>query len=201
MDAKQRAEVRCAEPDAVLIERLAGGDLEALGDLYERHGPRVRAALAGMAVDIDFAEREELLQEVFLAVATAASSFRGESRFTTWLHGLTIRKARAHRRGKWTRRRIRERHGAECAGVSHPRDVSPERSVASREAVLAALVRLSAEQREIVWLHAVEEMTAAEIGAVLDISPRTVWTRLHRARKLLLGGAAEETGGDSDPGR
>ncbi len=192
MDGKPRV-VEREESDEALVARLAGGDPDALGDLYERHGPFVRAALAGLAPDIDPAEREELLQEIFLAVFGSAASFRREARFSTWLYAIAIRKVRHLRRGKRTRGRLRERHGAACAGVSRQGSVSPERSVAARESALAALTRLSPEQREVVWLHAVEEMSGAEIGRVLGISPRTVWTRFHRARRRLSRELAEES--------
>jgi RNA polymerase sigma-70 factor (ECF subfamily) len=180
------------ESDEELMARLAGGDLEALGDVYERHGPRLLAALAGLASDFGAAEREELLQDVFLAVAGSAATFRGASRVYTWLCGIAIRKVRFHRRGEGTRQRIRERHGAACAGVSRQGAGSPERIAECREAAFAALSRLSEDQREVIWLHAVEEMSATEIGSAIGVSPSTVWTRLHRARKRLSRAVREQ---------
>jgi len=191
VDAKPGT-VEREESDEALMARLAGGDLEALGDIYERHGPRLRAGLMGLASDIGAAEREEMLQDVFLAVAGSAATFRGSSRFYTWLYGIAIRKVRFHRRGEGNRHRIRERHGAECAGVSRQGAGSPERIAECREAVFAALSRLSEDQREVIWLHAVEELSAKEIGKVVGISPSTVWTRLHRARKRLSRAVKEQ---------
>lgn len=186
MDEKQVPPPGDEEADEALLERVASGDLEALGDLYVRHGPRVWAAVASFAPEVGRGELEELVQDVFLAVAGAAGEFRGRSRFTTWLFGIAIRKARAHRRGERTRGRIRERHGAACAGIASPDGTrTPEHEAMAREAALDALARLPEPQRAVVWLHAVEEMSGAEIAAVLGISPRTVWTRLHRARRRL----------------
>jgi len=175
------------ESDEEILGRLAGGDLDALGDLYVRHGPLVRAALERFVPDVAQAEIDELAQDVFLAVATSAREFRGTSRFTTWLWGIAIRKARSLRRDKWTRRRIRDRHGRACAGVSAARGdgCSPEREALVREAAMDALSRLPQAQRVVVWLHAVEGMNGEEIAAALGISSRTVWTRLHRARRKL----------------
>jgi RNA polymerase sigma-70 factor (ECF subfamily) len=174
--------------DAALLERVADGDLDALGDLYVRHGPLVRAALARFAADIAAAELDELTQEVFLELARVAGTFRRESRVTTWLYGIAIRKARSHRRTRWVRRRIRAQHADDCSGVAMGRDQrSPERAVIERQAALEALTLLPVAQREVVWLHAVEDMNAREIAQILHISERTVWTRLHRARKRLAG--------------
>jgi RNA polymerase sigma-70 factor (ECF subfamily) len=196
VDEKRAPPQRDEESDEALLGRVASGDLEALGDLFVRHGPLVRAALARFAPDIAESELDELAQEVFLAIAGAAREYRGASRFTTWLYGIAIRKARSHRRGKWTRNRLRERHGEACAGVSPQRSSdSPEHETMIREAALDALSRLSEPQRVVVWLHAVEGMNGEEIATALGISPRTVWTRLHRARRRLsreLAGANDE---------
>jgi RNA polymerase sigma-70 factor (ECF subfamily) len=179
---------RGQDSDSALLERLVDGDLDALGDLYVRHGPLVRAALARFAPDIATAELDELTQEVFLELARVAGTFRGESRVITWLYGIAIRKARSYSRTRWTRKRIRAQHGDECSGVAIGRgERSPERALLEREAALDALSRLPAAQREVVWLHAVEELKAREIALILGIKEKTVWTRLHRARRRLTG--------------
>ena len=61
---------------------------------------------------------------------------------------------------------------------------SPERAVATREEVWRALSMLPESQREVLLLH-VEGFSGDEISGMLDIRPKTVWTRLHRARRAL----------------
>jgi RNA polymerase sigma-70 factor (ECF subfamily) len=193
VDEKRAPLIENEETDKALLGRIANGDLEALGDLYVRHGPLVRAALAQFAPEIGPSEADELAQEVFLVVASSVKEFRGTAKVTTWLYGIALRKARAHRRGKSTRARLRNRHGDACAGVAEARQTdSPEHEAIVHEAALDALSRLPEPQRLVVWFHAVEGMTAEEIADVLGISPRTVWTRLHRARRRLVGELVDE---------
>lgn len=55
-----------------------------------------------------------------------------------------------------------------------------------RDSVQRGLDRLSTGQREVLFLHAVEGFTGEEIARLLGIRPKTVWTRLHRARAQMI---------------
>src|SRR5882724_10083884 len=66
-------EVARASEDAQALARLAGGDMAALGELYDRHHAAVRGFLARTVGDAD--EAEDLVHQTFLAVPKAASSF------------------------------------------------------------------------------------------------------------------------------
>jgi RNA polymerase sigma-70 factor (ECF subfamily) len=76
-----------SRPDDVLV-RAQAGDPDAFTQLYLLHKKRVFAICMRMVHD--FSQAEDLTQETFLQLHRKLTSFRGESRFTTWLHRMTF---------------------------------------------------------------------------------------------------------------
>jgi len=79
-----------------LVEQARAGDREALGELFLLHAVAVRRLLTsvlGPTVDLD-----DLIQDVFLQVHRSLGGFRGDSRFGTWLHRVTVNTAVSHLR-------------------------------------------------------------------------------------------------------
>src|SRR6267142_4737496 len=76
------------DPDYVLARAAAIGSAGAVGDLYGRHSRRVYSICLRMTRNA--ADAEDLTQEVFIHLMRKIGSFQGESRFTTWLHRVTV---------------------------------------------------------------------------------------------------------------
>jgi RNA polymerase sigma-70 factor (ECF subfamily) len=161
--------------------------MDALGQLYARHKAMVVYALRRFAPSAADAEIDELVQDVFLALPGAAARYEERTRFKAWLFGIAVRKAHHFARGAWIRR-VTGR--GDDAGEASPLVPAPDQAAEHREAALRVLRSLTRGQREVLVLHAVEGFDGEEIARILDISPRTVWTRLHRARQAVL--AAKE---------
>src|SRR5438067_6585268 len=90
-----------AESDESLMQRTSGGDLAALGELFDRHQPAVHAFLSRFLGDATLAE--DVVQEVFLRVWRYRQSFDAGQRFAAWLYGIARHTAlteagRSHRR-------------------------------------------------------------------------------------------------------
>ena len=77
------------DDDAQLVDRAAKGDRLAFETLYRRHRDRVYG-LVWRLCGGDAALAEDLLQEAFVRAWQKLDSFRGESKFSTWLHRLTV---------------------------------------------------------------------------------------------------------------
>jgi len=171
--------------DAALMQRLAAGDVGALGPLHQRYGQRVSSLLLRVGPEISREQAEDLTQDVFLTLMETARRYREQDRLRSWIFGITVRKARGWQRRRWLRRRLRLEHRADIAGTATA-DLgeTPER-LAAREQIDLAMRSLSQGQREALVLHAVEGLTGDEIAAVLGIGASAVWVRLHRARKNL----------------
>ena len=96
--------------EQALMEALAKGEIEALGELYFRHGKMVKSALLRFAPELAEADVDELSQEVFLALNASAKRYKEQMRFKSWLFGITVRKARNWRRTHWLRRKLMDLH-------------------------------------------------------------------------------------------
>ncbi len=104
--------------------------------------------------------------------------------FVPWLLRIVANTARNDRRRRGRQAALRRRAG----GQAEPRATTPEDDVvteADRQAVLAALNRLDADDRTVLALRYIEQLSEAEVAAVLDRPVGTVKSRLSRAKARL----------------
>lgn len=185
-----------AETDEALCERVARRDQAAFDVLVTRY--QARAYRLAWALLRDAEDARDLSQEAFVRLYETAGRFRGESRFSTWFYRILVNLCLDHRRrGRGWRRlllgagspdgvRSLERH---AAPFTDPAD-GLDREAASR-ALWEAVDRLPARQRAAVVLQAQEELSTAEIAAMLGCSESTVRVHVHRAvasLRMTLGG-------------
>ena len=135
--------------------------------------------------EVSIAEAEEMVQDVFLILNRKASKYEEQMKFKAWLYGIAVRTVSSWRRTYWVRRKILDRHDNKRVGIAL-RASNYARDLEVRDTLTQGLDKLSAGQREVLYLHAVEGFTGEEIARILNIRPKTVWTRLHRARQKML---------------
>ena len=90
-----------ADESASLVARARAGDRAAFRKLFERHRndvSRLAYRMVGPRSDL-----EDLVQEVFVQVHKSLRDFRGEARFSTWLHRVTVNVVLMHRRAEKSR--------------------------------------------------------------------------------------------------
>ncbi len=169
--------------DRDLLTRLQGGDLEALGTLYDRHHRRVyRTALA---VTSDAEAAADLLQDVFLRLHRFSHRVDPERPLEPWLYRVTTNLAYT-----WLKRRNRwRRYLAEMREwILRERRPSPQQMLERDEQVTrvrAAIAALPLSQRVVVVLYYVNDLSLQEISQILEIPAGTVKSRLHYARRSL----------------
>lgn len=181
------------DPDLALTGRARDGDAEAFRQLVDRHRDRA-FAVARRIVRSD-ADAEEVAQDAFVRAWRALPGFRGESRFSTWLHRIVVRQAldRAETLGR--------RRGREAPLEETPAHVAAVPDAADFEAThrarrLEALVDgLTPAQRAAVTLYYHEDHSVERTAELLRLPVNTVKTHLRRAREALRTGwlAQEET--------
>lgn len=167
------------------VGRRAPGAFEELVELTGRQVYTLALRLVG-----DRHEAEDVAQEAYLRVYRSLRSFRGDSRFETWLHRVVANVAINHMR---TRSRFGELM-EEPDTIVRVADVPTEEEAPESEELAAALAQLPAAQRVAVVLKDVYGFSAAEIAEKLDTSEGAVKLRLHRGRrnlKNLIHGARE----------
>ena len=129
------------------------------------------------------ADREDLYQDIFLALWNALPAFREESSLRTFVYRI------GHNRGISHRRRQSRRPEAVSLDGLASRDPSPESEAMAgtlRDELLAAIRALPNGRRQVLMLR-LEGLAPAEIGTILGITPNNVSVRLHRARAELRG--------------
>lgn len=177
------------QTDATLMQRYAQGDAAAFEALYRRHELRVWRFILRMVRDQALAE--ELMQDVWFAVAREAVRYRPVAKFTTWL--LTL----AHHRVVDSFRTAKQHVSLDAPDadgdtlgdrVAADSGFGPLRQVESREqaaALLDAVAALPADQREAFLLQAEGGMSVEEIAAATGAAFETARSRLRYARSKL----------------
>lgn len=181
--------------DRQLLDLARLGDSAGATALFsERYGARLAAAcrrLAGNAAD-----GEDALQDVMIQVARGLADFRGDSEPYTWAFRIAVRVCLNRKRGLRARAvhvAVEDAAAALTAGPEAGGDPDLSCAVSFRAWVVErALLDLPAGQRQAVTLHDLEEMTAAETGALLGIDANAVKQRVHRGRKALRERIARE---------
>ena len=177
-----------------LIRKLRDRDERAFREMVEEFGDRVYNLTYRMLGNRE--EAEDLAQEVFITVFKSIEAFRGDSKFSTWLYRITANHCknrikylvRRHDRGK-TELDEGMTGGEDGPVLGAPRP-SPRPDLqlegAEMEQVLQhAIAELDEEQRILVILRDVEDLSYEEICAITELPEGTVKSRLHRARMAL----------------
>ncbi len=180
------------QPDAGEMEPLAGSRSEVMWrsrrkelerqyeDLLREHGPGL-SRLAASYESLAHA-REDLLQDIRLALWTALPSFRGDCSLRTFVYRI------AHNRGlSHAYRRRRQPPESEAPDEIIDPKSDPEASAirnAMHDRLVHAIRILPLAYRQVITL-ALENLPHAEIALVLGISETNVAVRLNRARALL----------------
>lgn len=174
-----------------MIFAVLAGEIQLYHDLIRPYERSVYVmALSYMKNEAD---AEDVAQEAFVRAFCRLSSFRGESKFSTWLISITINEARTRlRRQALVRMEPLDQLPDEDKGISPAllRDWREIPSEAVERDEVRVLIQRAVEQlpeiyRQVFLLRDVEELTINETAEALNISIPSVKVRLHRARMML----------------
>jgi RNA polymerase sigma-70 factor (ECF subfamily) len=190
----KRVPFQMSVAESQLIARLKERDEQAFNEVVRTHGDKVFSLVFRMIGNR--AEAEDLAQEVFVTVFKTVDSFRGESKFSTWL--LRIAANHCKNRIKYLSRRRTDGAGLDNIAEEKMSDVgrAPLQSHIDGPDVLMeaveleglmqkAIATLDEEQRLLIILRDVEELSYEEIGEVTSLVEGTIKSRLHRARMTI----------------
>lgn len=173
------------EADGDLVARAAHGDEQAFAALLERYRDRVFRLAVSILGQAFVGEAEEVTQEVFLRVHHALKSFRGESKFSTWLYRVTFNQTiNLKSRVRFNAPHLTDEPLARQATADPDALTRLER--ARRDAAVADCVaKLPEVYQSALRLHYWMGESIAEISTLLDAPENTVKSYLFRARQLL----------------
>ena len=174
--------------DAKWVERILAGDADAFTSLVKKYEKQIHAFVWRRVKDYHVAE--EITQDTFLRAYEKLGTLRDPNRFSAWLYMIATRCFLT-----WCEEKRIPMESLEAMGeaevealfyaqymVEQTEKLATEKQ---REIVEYLLQKLPVRERTAVVLHYLSEMTCEEIGDFLDVSPNTVKSQLHRARRRL----------------
>lgn len=173
--------------ERAIIARCLAGERKAYAVLVERYKGLVHNLVFRIVGDAE--EAEDIAQEAFVKAYLSLRSFRGESRFSTWLCRIAMNRCKdlLRRRGRAVSIDAAQEGGPRMSDLTDDRDtpaVIVERH--ERDAVLhRALAKLPFKYREAVVLRHIEGMDFNEMGTILGIHAGAAKVRTFRGREML----------------
>lgn len=182
--------------DEVLAQRIQEGDRDALERLVGRYLRPIHAIIA--SYQAERADVEDTVQETFLRAIDRIASYQPARPFAPWLYQI----ARNVARDRLVLSARRPTEPLPAAGVEEPTsgpDVVMERAEI-RRLVDAAIAELPEQQRTAFRLHDVEGYATTEIADIMGLSPGTVRSHVHHARRALRSALASSLGEQRNAG-
>jgi RNA polymerase sigma-70 factor (ECF subfamily) len=177
-------------PETELIANAMNGDSESFGELYTRHSRRVFYLCYRMVNDTDLAE--DLTQEAFVHAFRRLSTFRQESRFTTWMHRIAvntvlmfIRKRNSSIRESPLDPAFGSEEEAPFEGQVYGKTDDSLNMTTDRVALLRAIENLPPGYRLMLILHDIHGYEHQEIAEIFGCTTGNTKSQLHKARLRL----------------
>jgi RNA polymerase sigma factor (sigma-70 family) len=163
------------------VEKARDGDRLAFEQLYRSHCDRI-FGLCWRMCGGDKSLAEDMVQEAFIRAWNKLHLFKGESKFGTWLHRLTVNVVLSDRRIRVKRlQREREMSDAVERTLIGDRDVF----AGLRKDLEAAIAGLPERARTVLILYDIEGYQHNEIAELTGMAVGSSKAQLHRARKLV----------------
>ena len=158
-----------------IVARCQQNDPCAQKQLFETFGVNVYRLVHRI---VGHNDADDLTQEIFVQVFRKMGAFKGDAKFSTWLHRLATNTCLMHLRSVKRRKEVEE--------ISEPPEISGgERAFDAQELLDVALSKLETGLRAILVLREIEQQNYDQLAVTLQISPGTVASRLSRARQQL----------------
>jgi len=159
------------------------GELDALGELFERHHGPLYGFLLKLTGNRTAAE--DITQTVFQRMLKYRHTYRNEGSFSAWMYHLARRCSADH-----FRRTKAAPHSIDPVALNEYVDDAPHAGVRAsvsddHAALHAALARLDHDDREVLLLSRFQELSFAEISGILECSVGAAKVRAHRALRTL----------------
>ncbi|MBK8522152.1 MAG: RNA polymerase sigma factor [Chitinophagaceae bacterium] len=173
-----------------LITQLKLGDESAFTKLVDEYQDMVYNTALGIVQQAD--DADDITQEVFIQIYQSISSFKGDSKFSTWLYRITLSKALDHEKKKKRKKRfgfVQSLFGADGEEQSHPVEfnhpgVQMEKKEKANE-LFNALKQIPDKQRIAFTLHKLEGQSYQEVAEIMNTSLYAVESLMGRAKANL----------------
>ncbi len=175
------------QPDTFLLQQVITGNAAAFATLVDRYKEMVFTLVFRVVRTRE--DAEELTQDVFMQVYKSLASFRGNSKFSTWLYRIAYNSAISYtRKSKYEFSPLNDdliQNFTEDEIVDNLDQLDTETQASL---VLESINRLPADERALVSLFYTENNTIEEITQITGLSLSNVKVKLFRIRKKLYAG-------------
>ena len=182
------------DPDVQLMLRVKDGDETAFAKLVAAYQDRLISIFTNLVGNQEAAE--DLTQELFLRIYRARHGYQPNAKFSTWVFRIANNLASNSRRSKVRRKEVQLKASESGPLGTRPAEkllaeksaLMPTRQLDKREMqehVREALETLNDRQQMALLLHKFEDMSYADIGDAMEMSPQAVKSLLSRAREAL----------------
>ena len=173
-----------------MVDQLKKGDESAFRTIVETWQGMVYNTALGIVQNAE--DAEDIAQEVFVQVYQSIGSFKGDSKFSTWLYRITVTKSLDHERKKKRKKRfafVRSIFGEENEVIVNPPDFHhPGVTLDNKESasvLFKAIAELPENQRIAFTLNKVEGLSYQEVSEVMETTVSSVESLMHRAKNNL----------------
>ena len=178
--------------DDVLLRRISDKDVDAFKEIVDRYQNSVYNICLSLIGD--HLQAEEAAQDTFYQIYKSAGSFRGESKFSTWVYRIAVNRSlnliHKNKKYRWLKsldslwnEQIREEGMPIASSTDEPDKILEEKE--KKSLIERAVASLPEKQRVAFVLNKYENLTSKEISEVLGISINSVEARIHRAKLRL----------------
>ncbi len=159
-----------------LISRcVLADDRRAFGELVEAYQPRLRRFFMNLTLGDEYLS-DDLAQETFIKAYIELRSFRGMSRFGTWLFRIGYNEFYSYKRSE---------HATTNLDHAPERASSPVDSSEISMDVKVAMAQLSEIERTVVTLFYIDDMPVKQIATITGLNQSTLRSHLHRAKEKM----------------
>ncbi|MEW6041509.1 MAG: sigma-70 family RNA polymerase sigma factor [Elusimicrobiota bacterium] len=179
-------------PDEELVRKSKEQDMSAFEELASRYEQKIYNLIYRIVKDPEITK--DIMQETFLKVYRSLNTFKGKSKFSTWLYRIAVNFSLMHLR--------KEKTAVKTVSLSEPVQLekdelpkqmpdwsnNPELEVSNvelRNQINKAIDSLPVEYKAVVVLRDIENLSNRDVGKILGLSVPAIKSRLHRARVFL----------------
>ncbi len=172
------------DTDQYLIQQTLQGDTSAFAKLVDKYQSYVFTIVVRMVKVRE--EAEEVSQDTFIKAYESLGSFRGESKFSSWLYSIAYRKALDNLRKNKKHKSFQLLEEITESDVGVVENGLQQMETAERkEKIQECIMQLPEVEAALITLYYFEEQSIKELAVVTKLSEENIKVKLYRSRKKL----------------
>ena len=168
--------------DQIIIDNVLAGNMAAYGELVNRYSSMVFTLAYSIVVNRE--DAEEVAQDAFVKAFTSLPTYKGQSKFTTWLYRIVVNLA-------LNKKKIRKLITTDITEYATEEELADTYVILKyeredmKQSVQKAINVLQDNERICITMYYLHELSVGEIGELTGLTATNIKVLLHRGRKHL----------------